>query len=229
MDSDVVIFLAFVFGVLLFFMMVGLLIRKGLRMQRSMMEELAKELGVPLGGGDPLLPGIPGLGWIRRNFRIDAAFEDRHIQIFHFSRGSGKNRRTYATVRCFVRNDHGLRLHVAKENFLTRLGRNLGMPDVEIGDQAFDTAFVVKSKHPDFARTVLVPELRDLFFKAWDEHAARGYVKIDGDSVRYEEAVTISRGPVKRRFLVLTRLCAQLAEATEIYSDSLSGDSRGKS
>lgn len=52
-------------------------------------------------------------------------------------------------------------LTVTSENALSRLGRSLGAQDLELGDPAFDRAFVVRASDPSTARRVLGPIARE--------------------------------------------------------------------
>jgi len=55
------------------------------------------------------------------------------------------------------------RFALSREGLLSRIGKLLGMEDIQVGDEAFDRAFVVKSNQPDRVRELLADgELRRL-------------------------------------------------------------------
>ena len=218
MAADLVPFL-FVLGVL-GVMAVAVLVTKAAKSQGDAMTALAADLGVPVLGGDPYTR-IRCLSWIRRPTRIDAAYGLRQLKVFHFSRGHGRNRTQYAAIHVPVANPHGLTLHITAEGYLSKIGRALGMQDIHVGDPAFDKGFIIKSKQPDFARAILLPEVRTQLLKAWDEHAAKGWIKLDGGTLLYEEIGTLRNAVGRRRFAVLAPLCCQMAEIIEIYSEAV--------
>lgn len=196
--------------------------RSAMNKQKDGMKGLADDLGLELIGGDPLVPGVSWLSWICKPCRIESVYKGRQLKIFTFTRGSGKNQTRYAAIHVPVRNPQNLRISLTYEGFLSKVGRSLGMQDIQTGDPAFDKLFILKSKQPEFAQAVLIPELRAQFIKAYDEHAARGTLKLDDDMLVYEEVGSLGGGPARRRFGVLAPACCQFADAIEVYSEAVS-------
>lgn len=70
----------------------------------------------------------------------------------------------YTRLRAPFANPEGFRFTVYQSGFLSRLGRTLGMQDVEIGDATFDDAFVVWGDDESMLVTLFAdPTLRNLF------------------------------------------------------------------
>ncbi|MGH2683836.1 MAG: hypothetical protein ACRDJP_00025 [Actinomycetota bacterium] len=49
---------------------------------------------------------------------------------------------------------------VGREGFFSRIARAIGFEDVEVGDEAFDRAFKVRSSDPAFVRALFHPDMR---------------------------------------------------------------------
>ena len=85
------------------------------------------------------------------------------------------------------------------------------------GDTRFDKLFVVKSSDPDFISAALLPEIKDRFYQVWEEHEAKGTLKLEGEEMCYDEVGTISTDAVRLRCEAVANLLADLAEAIDVY------------
>ena len=82
---------------------------------------------------------------------------DKHVV------SNGKSAITYTRLRAPFVSQNGLRFLVYRKGVFSDLGKRLGMQDVEVGDKAFDDAFIVKSSDERTVRLLLAdPALRAL-------------------------------------------------------------------
>jgi hypothetical protein len=192
------------------------------------MGKLAHALNLDLFGGEPFFPRISWLSWIRKPYTIEGILRSRNTKIYHYTVSHGKSSTTYAAIRVAVDNPIGITFSFAEEGLLSKIGRSLGIEDVSIGDARFDKEFIVKGKPPEFLRTVLIPEIREKFYEAWDR-GARGILKLRGTEISYDEVGSITRDPVRKRFELLAEIACDLADALEVFSgETERGGVRGK-
>lgn len=191
--------------------------RGGKGKRRLLMEQLAGNLGIGLLGGEPVFPRIAFLSFLCKSFQAEGEFRSRFLKIYHFSTGSGDSRTTYATVRLIGPNPKALTFQFSREGFLSKIGKAVGMQDVQVGDSRFDKLFVVKLSDPDFISAALLPEIKDKFYRVWEEHGAKGSLKLEGEEMRYDEVGTIRNDAARLRCEAVANLLADLAEAVDVY------------
>jgi hypothetical protein len=81
---------------------------------------------------------------------------DWQITLDLVTESSGNSSVTYTRMRAPYVNDEGLRFTVYREGFFTPLGKKLGLvQDLEVGDEAFDRAFVVQGNDEARIRELL--------------------------------------------------------------------------
>lgn len=86
---------------------------------------------------------IAGSFW--KSGKVQKRVDQWTITLDTVSRQQGENNHaTYTRLRAPYANPDGFRFTVYQSSFFSGLGRALGMQDVEIGDPAFDDAFIVK-------------------------------------------------------------------------------------
>ena len=72
-----------------------------------------------------------------------------------FTESSGEHRTTYTRLRAPYVNRDGFRFKVYRAGFFTSVGKMLGMQDIEVGNAAFDEAFVVQGNDEAKAKALL--------------------------------------------------------------------------
>lgn len=118
-------------------------------------EEIWNLLAQQIGGGF-----TPGEGWAGRS-RVDAQVGQWVVTLDTFTVSTGKSTVTFTRVRAPFVNRDGFRFTITRAGVLSPVARVLGFQDVEIGDAAFDRAFVVKTNDKPRVRTFLAdPDLR---------------------------------------------------------------------
>jgi hypothetical protein len=76
---------------------------------------------------------------------------------------NGESSHVYTRMRAPYVNPEGFRFEIYRANFLSDLARMFGLQDIDIGDLAFDPAFIIKSNDEARVRRLLEPRrIRDL-------------------------------------------------------------------
>ena len=102
----------------------------------------------------------PGEGWTGRS-RVDAQVGQWVVTLDTFVVSTGKSTITFTRMRAPFVNRDGFRFTITRAGVFSPVARVLGFQDVEVGDAAFDKAFVVKSNDEPRVRTFLAdPDLR---------------------------------------------------------------------
>lgn len=91
--------------------------------------------------------------------KLTGEYEGRTANLHTFTRSHGKSSTTYTRITLAVSNPTGNSIGLSPTNFLSGLGTMLGMQDVTIGDEDFDKKFVIKSKPPEYAATILSDQM----------------------------------------------------------------------
>ncbi len=116
----------------------------------NQMSILGHRLGIPAvkppGGWKPFMNNFP---------RIKGTLMGRDFHLHIYTKGSGKNKRTFMTFTLSVANKYEYTLTLYKERLWSKIGKMVGMQDIEVGDPPFDKNFIVKSNDDYFAQEVL--------------------------------------------------------------------------
>src|SRR3954466_1606815 len=87
--------------------------------------------------------------------RVDAQVGQWVVTLDTFVVSTGKSTVTFTRMRAPFVNRDGFRFTVTRAGILSPIARALGFQDVQVGDPAFDEAFVVKSSDEPRVRTFL--------------------------------------------------------------------------
>ena len=102
----------------------------------------------------------PSGPWHRRTrVRIEGDISGLPVVLDSYSVNAGKSQITYVRARAESSTPHHLRVN--KENFLTSIGKALGVRDATVGDDTYDEAFLISTDDEDWMRRVLAPPLRE--------------------------------------------------------------------
>ncbi len=136
----------------------------------------------------------------------------------------------YTRLRAAFENPEGFRFKVTPQGLLERVGKLLGLQDVESGDPEFDRAFVVQSNDEERVKGIIDDELLRSFLRQ-EPQAFVGLVEPHGDtSERYpdgmDEVLMEVPGKVtdterlERLYLTFARLLALLCEEGRAYESA---------
>ena len=87
--------------------------------------------------------------------RVVARVAEWEVVLDTYTVSTGGSAVTFTRMRAPYVNRDGLRFTVYRAGWLTNLGKMLGMRDIEVGDAAFDDAFVVKGTDPSKLRDLV--------------------------------------------------------------------------
>ncbi|WP_269539696.1 hypothetical protein [Cerasicoccus fimbriatus] len=187
---------------------------------------LATELGAPLHGGDPYLPSVPLLNLLKRPYYIEGGYRGRHLKIYNFTRGSGKNSSPYHAVRVTLNRSTDLTFKLGVEGFFSKIGKAVGMQDIQTGDPAFDETFVVKCNDTGFVHGALLPEIRQSLLSVQQRFPRRfGSISLNGawvgpkdNVIHYEHSGHLRHDGDRQRAAALAPALNDLADAIEAYA-----------
>ena len=198
MDSTVIVAIlitvAVVGGVLVF----QYLQRRG---QMRAWQEVAAQSGLACEGGSLLTyPTVKGI------------YRGRELEMYvhRHTTGAGKNRRTSTSTRIAmtVDNPAGLRLDLSEEKILGRIGKQLGMQDIQVGDAEIDRRFMIKGEPAEAVGQMFMSEtLRQKLLALPSLN-----LELNGTALRYEKPGAEKKA---ERLTGLFELMDELAAAVE--------------
>jgi hypothetical protein len=199
------------------------LVVKAMAQHRRKVDEsmhwLADTLELTRVGGEPKFPNSRFLSCIRTPLRVDGRRRGCDLSIYHYTTG-GRNSTDHAAIRVELDNPKGLRLGFSRESVLGKVGKALGMQDVQLGDERFDGLFVVKCSDPDFIKGALLPEVKERFYEVWEKYGALGSIKLDGNALVYDETGKIHNDKARERFVAVTELMCDLGGVVQFYNQA---------
>jgi|GEM_PF-2747594 len=218
-DMNIPLFLLFAaFGVIYIFMF-SKNMKKTVGRRTTAMKKLATELGLTTQGGGPMFAQIRWLRWIKKPLFILDSWHGKELSIYHFSKGSGKNKTSYAALDVPLDKTPDpkdeFKMSISAVGWMSHIGVALGRKPMETGDETFDKQFIIKSNRPEIATAILLPELRTKLTAIWDENAAKGVINIHEGRVHYEESGYIRTDAHVRRFCAIAALCHELANTVD--------------
>jgi hypothetical protein len=92
--------------------------------------------------------------------RISGIHRGCSVLVTTFSKGSGKSQTTYTRFRASYPHRLELGLRLTRQGLLSGLGKLLGAQDIEVGEEGFDDAVVVKGRDPQRVKAFLTPSRR---------------------------------------------------------------------
>lgn len=128
--------------------------------------------------------------------------------------GGGENKTTYSR---FEMNVHTVALEFAitPQNFLSNIEKHLGMQDIEIGDIAFDQAFIIKTNLPERFREIFNQEVRADLISTLRESS--GYsLRLFGGRLSYETIGTFQSETFNDQFAAMLELAVKIAGRIDV-------------
>lgn len=142
---------------------------------------LGRRLGIPA-----VVPGGRRNPFSNIYPKIEGELMNRPFSLRLYQQGSGKNKRFYTELNYGLENKYEYTLEVYKERIWSKIGKVVGMQDIEIGDPPFDSTFVVKSNDDYFATEVLKSQQSKDCFKMI-LNSMDGSFKLDGPKLSYKQ------------------------------------------
>ena len=112
-------------------------------------------------------------GGFLRGSKVEARAGEWTITLDTFTVSSGHSTVTYTRMRAPYVNRDGFRFKVYRGGIFSEIGKFFGMQDIEVGEDAFDRDFIVKSADESRVRMLLSnPHLRELIALQPEIHLA---------------------------------------------------------
>lgn len=118
--------------------------------KKAMYEQLAQRLGLVHTETKYLMAKLNNLAGEYRGMKV---------AIWEKMEGSGKNR-TVVTRILITAPGFDFDFKIGKEHFFTKIGKALGMKDIEFGDPEFDKKFLLKSDNEEKFRRLITPNIQ---------------------------------------------------------------------
>jgi hypothetical protein len=145
----------------------------------------------------------PGKGFSGRS--ITGTMATHPVRVDAVNRGGGNSQHVVTRFRVSYP-PLGFDLSLGREHALRRLTKLFGAQDVEVGDPAFDEAFIVKTSDPARAAALLTPAVRDSLLRLL---AAYPQVQVGDNRISLERTGLIRRSDalvsITRRLLAAAR------------------------
>ena len=93
------------------------------------------------------------------NRHLRGTVDGRKVRVYTYTEGSGDSQTTYTAYQVGFP-PLGLGLKIAPQGFWGKVKKAFGSQDIEVGDEQFDEAFLVKGDHPDQIAAFLTPSRR---------------------------------------------------------------------
>lgn len=91
--------------------------------------------------------------------RVHGEYRRHSLELTTYTRSHGKHSTTYTLITLYLPNNSRM-LSISSSGMLTEaIGKAFGMQDVQIGNEAFDKRFTIKSQPPEFAVELLGGDL----------------------------------------------------------------------
>jgi len=102
-------------------------------------------------------------GWCHSKDRVDVSVGQWQVTLNNHVESTGESTISYTQLRAPFVNADGFRFRIYRASIFTPMGKFFGMQDVEIGDEEFDTEFVIKGNNESQLRRMFAnPRLREL-------------------------------------------------------------------
>lgn len=179
---------------------------------------LVDTLGLQVHGGEPKFPDKAFLSWLRTPMRLEGSYRNCLLKIYNYTVSSGKNSTSYSTARIIGENPKNLSFEFHREGMFSKLGKLIGLQDIQTGDMTFDKLLIVKSNDADFIKIALLPEIKEKFITIWEQHKPHGSIRLKDAELHYDEVGTIRNAAVRERFAAIADLMADLHGTIEFYN-----------
>jgi hypothetical protein len=156
----------------------------------------------------------PAAGWTGSP-RVSGNLRGKPVEVFTYSTGSGKTRKTWAAISVQPAGGGGLTFTLQKQGFGTKISELFGAREITVGDPEFDAAWFIQTNQPEYFRAALLPEIREKLM-AVRRVGARGKFECNGGLMKYAEEGSFYQWQRSERFVALADVAGDLAEVVEV-------------
>lgn len=161
---------------------------------------IGDSLGIPV--------SKPEIGVFRRELPfLSGKYKNHVLTIRTEMRGSGKSRKAYSILELNVpgvNTSYG----IYKEGLFSKIGKVLGMQDIQTGFDEFDRKFLLQSSDPDKAIRVFDMNLCGKITDTFDSMESGIYLK--NSIISYSEPGYINKEAKRDRYITIAKLCIDI-------------------
>jgi hypothetical protein len=179
---------------------------------------LAEDLDLTLTGGELMFPRIKLLGFLKKPYRLQGAYRACTLQIYEYTVSSNNSSTTYTTCRIETPNPRKLTFQFTREGAMTKMGKMLGLQDIDIGDPHFDKTFRTKCNDADFIKGAMIDSVKEQFYALWENHGAKGSIILNKQQFGYQETGRIKTEQDRLRITAAVELVATLGGVVKYYN-----------
>ena len=181
---------------------------------------LAQHLNMTVTGGEAMLPGIRFLDFIKKPYRVTGSHKGCQIEIYEYTVRSNNNSTTYTTCRVETPNPRSLTFHFSREGALSKVGKILGLQDIQTGDQRFDERYIIRCNDEAFIKNAMIDSVKKQFDALWQGHAAKGNITLNKQQFGYQETGRIDSGQDCLRIAAAADLMSTLGGVVKYYNQA---------
>lgn len=226
MDGFVIfIILMIVFQIGVFVCVVTIIVTKagkGISRRPLAMEKLGGRVGLELRGGESRYPGNPLLKWIRTPYSLNGYMGPYPTRVYHYVVSSGKSSTTYACACLTISNSRRKQFTLSREHLFSKVGKGLGMQDIQAGDRRFDEEILIKGNAESFIRIGLVDSIKDKLLDLFEARRSSGTIELKKEELKYYEAGQIADDDARERFEIVLEILVDLAASFDVFETAFS-------
>lgn len=186
---------------------------KATAVTRANAQALAERLGLALE------PATPMLGRFYPPPRAVGILRGKRVELFTYSTGSGKSRKSWAAIGVTPLQAAGLTFSFTQQGLGSRVLSLFGKKEIEVGNRAFDDRWFIQTNQPDFLRAAILPELQEKLMTL-DRSGLPGLIQLENGVVKYAEQGTFHQRSVCDRVGGMVEVLGDLADVTEVWAQS---------
>ena len=145
---------------------------------------------------------------------LEGPQQGRPVCYWSYATGSGKSRTNWVAVGVSVPGGV-LQFDLSRQNFASRVMELFGAREIQVGDEAFDRAWFVRTNQPEYFAAALVPAIRAKLMAEMGDRRSTCSFKLEQGIVRYTEMGGLSAAVVERLATKLP-LLLDLADVAEV-------------
>ncbi len=124
----------------------------------------------------------PGNFWIGRP-TVSGIYQQHRFKLDSFTRSTGKSSTTYTRLEVYLISPDPLNLTIYQEGFFSKIGKKMGMQDIQIGDEEIDQRYVIQGQPEEEVRRIITAlGMRQRLIEAPELH-----IEIKDSVIRHEK------------------------------------------
>jgi hypothetical protein len=165
-----IIMIAFTLALILVIMAVSYFVSQG---RRKAWQDLSERIGAAY---------EPGNFWFGRP-QVTGIYQQHHFKLDSFTRSTGKNSTTYTRLVVDLNSPSTLTLSIQQEGIFSKIGKALGVQEIQMGDDEVDQRFEIKGQPENEVKRVLSSlGMRQRLLEAPELH-----IHIKDQAIRHEK------------------------------------------